>query len=489
MITTTGGSTSLAPPDIPRLTDVAVNGVVVLFAACAGAVCVLATGLAPALQAVRAERDAGLRSDMRSATERGGRLRRWLIAGEVAIVVLLLAGALLFLRTFVKLRGVELGFEPEHVMVVETRWPVGRLFQSAPGTRPWPRVQRAVDRLVDTVSGVPGVDAVGLVTEVPLTGDPVSGTVWRADAPGAHGLTPPAEARDRWKADVALVTAGYFPSMGVAFLRGRNFAATDRFTDEQLTDPAVPRSGVVIVNGTFASRYFPGEEPVGRTIVLPDAGTFAAARTIIGVVSDVRGHTVAEEPRPAVFIPHAQNPDVLRPSLVLRTSLPFNATAGVIRQRIGEFDPQLLVLRIRSMDAVVSTALSRPRFNLLMLSSFALVALALSAVGIYGVLAYLVTQRTREIGIRMALGARASDVARLVLREGMAPVALGGLAGLIAAALAARALRTMLFGVTPLDPVSFAAAPALLAAVALLACYLPARRATRVDPLVALRDD
>ena len=207
------------------------------------------------------------------------------------------------------------------------------------------------------------------------------------------------------------------------------------------------------------------------------------------MVSDVRGHTVAEEPRPAVFIPHAQNPDVLRPSLVLRTSLPFNATAGVIRQRIGEFDPQLLVLRIRSMDAVVSTALSRPRFNLLMLSSFALVALALSAVGIYGVLAYLVTQRTREIGIRMALGARASDVARLVLREGMAPVALGGLAGLIAAALAARALRTMLFGVTPLDPVSFAAAPALLAAVALLACYLPARRATRVDPLVALRDE
>jgi predicted permease len=335
---------------------------------------------------------------------------------------------------------------------------------------------------------VPGVDAAGLATEVPLTGDSVSGTVWRADAPGAHGVTPPADMRDRWKADVGLVTAGYFPAMGMTFLRGRNFDPADRFTDEQLNDAALPRTGVVIVNGTFASRYFPGEDPVGRTIVLPDTLFGGAGRTIVGVVSDVR-HAVTEAPRPAAYIPHPQNPDVLRPSLVIRSTLPFDATAAVIRQRIAEFDPQLLVLRIRPMDAVVSRALSRPRFNLLLLSSFALVALALASVGIYGVLAYLVTQRTREIGIRMALGARAADVVRLVLREGMGPVVLGGVAGMAAALAATRAIRTMLFGVTPLDPVSFAAAPALLAIVALLACYLPARRATRVDPLVALREE
>ena len=206
-------------------------------------------------------------------------------------------------------------------------------------------------------------------------------------------------------------------------------------------------------------------------------------------MTDVRGHTVAEEPRPAAYIPHAQNPDVLRPSLLLRSSLPFDATAAVVRQRIAEFDPQLLVLRIRPMDAVVSTALSRPRFNLILLSSFAIVALALASVGIYGVLAYLVTQRTREIGIRMALGAPAADALRLVLREGMAPVVLGAGAGMIATLAATRAIRSMLFGVTPLDPVSFAAAPAVLATVALLACYLPARRATRVDPLTALREE
>jgi putative ABC transport system permease protein len=480
---------SLAPPDIPRLNEVGLNAVVLLFAACAGVVGAASTGVAPALQAVRAERDAGLRSDMRSATERGAGMRRWLIAGEVMIVVLLLTGALLFLRTFVKLRAVELGFQTEHVMVVETRWPVGRLFQSAPGTRPWPRIQRAVDRLVAIASGVPGVESAGLVTEVPLTGDAVSGTVWRADAPGAHDVTPPADARDRWKADVGLVTAGYFPSMGLTFLRGRNFDAADRFSDEQLNDASVPRAGVAVVNAAFASRYFPGEDPVGRTIVLPDAQTFGAARTIIGVVSDVRGHTVAEAPRPGVLIPHEQNPDVLRPSLVLRSSLPFEATAAVVRQRIAEFDPQLLVLRIRPMDEIVSGALSRPRFNLLLLASFATVALLLAAIGIYGVLAYLVTQRTREIGIRMALGARAADVLRLVLREGMTPVVLGAGAGMVGALAGTRAIGSLLFGVTPLDPVSFAIAPALLATVALLACYLPARRATRVDPLVALRDE
>jgi putative ABC transport system permease protein len=174
---------------------------------------------------------------------------------------------------------------------------------------------------------------------------------------------------------------------------------------------------------------------------------------------------------------------------VIRSSLPFDAVADVVRQRIAEADAQLVVLRLRPMEAVVATALSRPRFNLLLLSSFAIVALALASIGIYGVLAYLVTQRTREIGIRMALGARAADVLRLVLREGMMPVVLGGIAGMVAALAATRALRTMLFGVTPLDPVSFAAAPALLAIVALLACYLPARRATRVDPLVALREE
>jgi putative ABC transport system permease protein len=389
----------------------------------------------------------------------------------------------------VKLRGVDLGFQPQHVLNVSARWPIGRLFPSTPGVRPWPRVQRAVDGLIAAVSAVPGVDAVGLISDVPLTGDPFSGTVWRADARGASGLTAPRDLHDRWKADLNVVSPGYFRVMGVPVVRGRNFVESDRSTDAQLADAHLARSGVLIVNNAFASRYFPGQDPIGRTIIVYDDQEFGWSRTIVGVVGDIRGHAIAESARPAIYLPHAQHPDVFVPALLVRSTLPPGALAQVIRERIAAYDPALLVQRIRPMEDVVSGALSRPRFNLVLLSAFAFIALALSAVGIYGVLGYFVSQRTREIGIRMALGARPADVVRLVLREGMAPVVAGAAVGIAAAALATGALRTMLFGVTPLDPVSFAAAPALLAAVALLACYLPARRATRVDPLVALRVD
>jgi putative ABC transport system permease protein len=478
-----------APPDIPRLGDVGMSPVLLAFGAVAGLLSAAFIGLAPALQARRADRDGGLRPESRGSTTRGGPVRRALIAVEVGLVVLLLTGALLLVRTFVKLRGVDLGFQPQHVLSVSARWPIGKLFPSTPGTRPWPSVQRAVDGLIAAVGSVPGVDAVGLIADVPLTGDPFSGIVWRADAPSASGLTAPRDVHDRWKADLNVVSPGYFRVMGVPIVRGRNFSESDRSTDAQLADARLARSGVLIVNHSFAARYFPGQDPIGRTIVVFDDQEFGGLRTIVGVAGDIRGHAIAEPAGPAIYIPHAQHPDVFVPSLLVRSALPPDALAPVVRERIAAYDPALLVQRIRPMDDVVSGALSRPRFNLVLLSAFALVALVLSAIGIYGVLAYLVTQRTREIGIRMALGARAADVLRLVLREGMTPVALGGIAGMMAAVLATRALRSMLFGVTPLDPVSFAAAPALLAAVALLACYLPARRATRVDPLVALREE
>jgi len=346
-----------------------------------------------------------------------------------------------------------------------------------------------MDGLVAAIGSIPGVEAVGLATEVPLAGDPFRGAVWRADAPGAHGTTPPIAPRDRWRADLDVVTAGYFPAMGVTFLRGRNFTPSDRYTDDQLQHRGTPRAGVAIVNAAFAAQCFPGEDPVGRAIVLEDDEEFGPSHTIVGVVGDVRGRSMAEAPVPTVFIPHAQHPDVLRPSLIVRSALTGGAVAAALRDRLAQYDPQLLVLRIRPMDAVVSGALSRPRFNLLLVGSFALLGLLLAGIGIYGVVSSLVAQRTVEIGIRMALGAQRADVLRLVLAEGMAPVAAGGAAGIAGALALTRSLRAMLFGVTPLDPISLAAAPAILAGVALLACYLPARRATTVDPLVALRDD
>jgi predicted permease len=477
----------MAPPE-PRLNEAGMNAALLLFALGACLASTVLVGVIPALQSARAARAGALRLQPRGMAGGGGTLRRVLIAGEVGVVVLLLTTAVLFARSFVRLRGVDLGFAPRRVLSVETRWPTGR-FPPAPGVRAWPRIQRAVDGLIAAVATVPGVEAAGLVTDLPLTGAAFAGRTWRADAPGASGLEPPTSPGDRAKADITVVTAGYFPAMDIPFLRGRNFVDADRLSDEQLNDSRLPRSGVVVVNAALAERFFPNEDPIGRSLVLRDAEEFGAVRTIVGVVADVRQRAVTETAVPAAYIPHAQQPDVFRPMIAVRSALPPEAIAGAIRERLRAFDPQLLVLRIRPMDEIVSGALARPRFNLLLIGSFALIALGLAAVGIYGVVAFLVTQRTREIGIRMALGARAADVLRLVLREGMTPVVVGGVGGMIAAVAATRGIRSMLFGVTPLDPVSFAAAPALLAAVALLACYLPARRATRVDPLVALRDE
>ena len=469
-------------------TEAGTVAVVVLFGAAAGMLTAALAGIAPALQAAQAG-DGGFftRSSARSVSPRGAALRRGLIAAEVAIVVVLLTSALLLARSFAKLRVVDLGFETERVLTVETRWPTGRFL--TPTRRPWFLVQQSVDGMVAAVRTVPGVEAVGLVTALPLSGEAYAGTLWRADAPGASGVKPPASARDQWKADLNTVTAGYFEAIGIPFLRGRNFSDADRFSEEQLTNLETPRIGVAVVNRAFAARYFRDEEPLGKTLVLFDDQTFGFSRTIVGIVSDMRGRAVAEDGRPTIFLPHAQHPDVFRPTLAVRSSLPLHAVAGAVRERLRQFDPGLLVLRTTPMADVVAGALSRPRFNLLLVASFASVALGLAAVGIYGVVALLVTQRTREIGVRIALGPRRADIIRVVLADGMAPVLAGGVAGVAGSLAATTAIRSMLFGVSPLDPVSFAVAPAILAAVALLACYVPARRALRVDPLVALREE
>jgi putative ABC transport system permease protein len=484
----TGVLVSLAPPDIPRLGEAGMNGPLLAFAIGAALVSAACIGIAPAFQVRRAERDGGLRPDGRASTGRGAGVRRLLIAGEVAVVVLLLTSATLLIRSFTKLRGVDLGFAAERVLMIEMRWPVGRF--ATPTRRPWFLVQQGVDGMVAAVRSLPGVEAAGMMTDPPLTGEAFTGSMWPADAPGASGIKPPASARDQWKAQLSIVTPEYFAAMNIPLMRGRHFTDADRFTEQELTNMDVPRpQGVAVINQAMVTRYFAGQDPLGRALVLFDDQPYSSSRIVVGVVADVRGHAVAEAAMPAIFVPHAQHPGVFRPSLVVRSALPPESLAAVVRDRLRTYDPQLIVLRTRTMNEVVSGSLSRPRFNLLLIASFAFVALGLAAIGIYGVVAFLVTQRTREIGIRMALGARAVDVVRLVLREGMAPVVFGAMAGMLASLAATRAIRTMLFGVTPLDPVSFAVAPAVLATVALLACYLPARRATRVDPLVALRDE
>lgn len=477
----------LAPPDLPRLAEVGMNGALLAYSVCAALATAALTGLAPALRAARAQHHALIRSTGRAVIGSGTSVRAWLIAAEVAVVVLLLTSSLLLMRNFAHLRGVDLGFETERVLSVDTRWPTGRFATSS--RRPWFLLAQAVDGLIAALGSIPGVEAAGLVTDLPLTGDPSAGSMWRADAPGASGAKPPASARDQWKADICIVTAGYFPALGIPILRGRNFADSDRFTEEQLTNPGTPRTAAAVINSAFAARYFPNEDPLGKTLVLFDDQTFGGTRTIVGIVADVRAHAIAEAGPPMIYLPHAQHPDVFRPTLVVRSSLPPDATAAAVRARLLAYDPHLLVLRTRAMNEVVSAAMSRPRFNLLLGGSFAVVALGLATVGIYGVVAVSVTERRREIGIRMALGAQGADVLRVVIAQGMWPVGFGTLAGVVGALGATSVMRSMLFGVTPLDPVSFVLAPVTLGGVALLACYLPARRALRVDPAVALRED
>ena len=475
---------SLAPQDVPRLADAGLDRAVLLFTAGVAVGSALFIGLAPALHAA-ARRRVPLRAN-RSVAPGAAVARRVLIGAEVAVVVLLLTAALLFVRSFVELRGVDLGFHPERVWSVSTRWPVGRML--APGG-PWSRLQRAVDGLVETVARTPGVEAVGMIADVPLAGRLHASRIWRSDAPGAAGLSPPANPRDRWRADLTIVTPGYFAALGIPILRGRNFTDADRWTDAQLKAGTITDPGVAIANQAFVAQYFPGQDPIGRAVVVADDETFGWLRRIVGVVGDVRGLSVVQAAAPTLFIPHAQHPDVFLPSLIVRTALPAEAFAALIRQRIGAYDPQLLVQRIRPMGDIVDGALSRPRFNLVLIGSFAMVGLLLAAVGIYGVVSFLVTERTREIGIRMALGAQPHDVWRLVVRDGMMPVVAGATLGIAGALPATQAIRSLLFGVAPLDVVSFAIAPAVLAGVALAACMLPARRASRVDPLVALRED
>jgi predicted lysophospholipase L1 biosynthesis ABC-type transport system permease subunit len=244
---------------------------------------------------------------------------------------------------------------------------------------------------------------------------------------------------------------------------------------------------VLIVNESMARRYWPGGDAVGQSIVLADHWAVSSS-VIVGVVADVRAAGVDQVSAPAVYAPIGEIPG-FRLSVALRSRRAVEPFAPVLRARLRALDPQMLLSNVRTLDEVVSGAVSRPRFNLVLLSGFALLALALSAVGISGVMAYLVTRRTREIGIRMALGARRGDVLGLVLREGLSPVMAGLVVGAAVAVVAARLMRTLVFGITPLDPASFALAGASLVAVALVAAWIPARRAAAVDPLVALREE
>jgi putative ABC transport system permease protein len=421
-------------------------------------------GLAPALAASRGAQYQILKEGGRTGTEgrASQRLRRIFVAAEAALAVLLLAGSGLLLRSFVKLLEVDPGFRSDGVLTLQVALPTAKY--------PKPEQTRAFFReLVDRVQQLPGVQAAGAVSILPLSGNGNSGTTTvdsRAVSP--QDASP--------EADWRVVTQGFFQAMGISLVSGRYIDARD-------TDTAAP---VAMIDETMAHTYWPNEDPVGKRIKRGGMESTAPWMTIVGVVRHVRYRTLEARSRVQLYWPEAQNPTNSM-GLAIRTAVDPMSLAPAVQRLVLEIDSQQPVDHVLTMQELMADSLARRRLTLTLLGAFAGGAILLAALGIYGVTAYMVTQRQQEIGLRMALGASRANVLGLVVGQGMSLMLAGLGAGLVLSLGLTWVLGSLLFSVRPYDPISLAAAAGALALIAVLACSLPAWRATRVDPLVALR--
>jgi predicted permease len=471
------GLVQLSPTSLPRLQDVGVNGTVLAFTAGLTMATGLLFGLAPAIQGSHADLHRVMREATRSAsaTGRATRLRSALVVGEFALALVLLVGAALLAQSFWRLQRVDLGFNPSSVLTARIWLPQPNDPRSGPYFTHDARVA-FYRRVLDRVTALPGVQAVGGISSLPLGGTP-GRTSFTIDGR-------PVEAGDVPVAEASLVTPGYFRALGVELVRGRLFDEHD----------IVRAPAAVVVSESFARQFFAGEDAIGKRIAPGGRGRPTGPQqppptswlTIVGIARDVKSGRLEANAAPLLYRSVFQTSN-LTLTLVVRTKTDPATLAASIRREVRAVDPNEPVFSVRTMDAVVASALAERRFTMLLLALFAVTALALSAVGIYGVMAFFVTQRTHEIGIRMALGASPREVVGMVLGQGVRLAAAGVGAGVIGALLVTRAIATLLFGVSPRDPGTLVALSAALAAVALLACYVPARRATRVDPIRALR--
>ena len=433
----------------------------VIFTMGLASITALAFGLVPAWQASRVEPQASL-----AVHGRGGTADRWqhrvrglLVVAQVALAVVLLVGAGLLLRTFAALAHVDPGFSPAETITM-------RLFL---GDRPDAERVALVDRILQRVETVPGVKAAGTIQFLPLTGMTCGTGFWlEGQVPGdpAHSLP----------TNCSIVSRGFFESMRIPILQGRAFDARDRADS--------PR--VVVVNRSFARRYFPAGRVLGRRVLV--AGPDQAWAEVVGMSGDIRHEGLTSEPAPTVFLLHAQAPGYIT-SLVVRTAGDPSGEAASIRRAIQDVDRTQAVSAVRTMEQYLDESLARPRLYAALVTSFAFLAVTLVVVGVYGLLAYIVNQRTHEIGIRIALGAARDDIFRVVLRYGIVLVLSGLTIGLVMAAGIRGLVSKLLFGVSAGDPLAYGGAAALLLVAACLAAAIPARRAARVDPMVALRDE
>jgi predicted permease len=433
-------------------------------------VCGLLVGLVPGLQARPLDLTSALKETARGSDgRRAQRLRSALVVAELAMAAVLLVGAGLMIHSVQNLAALSPGFDPDSLLTLRISIPRAQTGPAGPDD-PDPPVIRS-GPLLERLRGLKGVTAVGLGTDLPLDGNSSAGLY------SVEGM-PPVTAQNEPRAYNHRVSPGFFAALRIPIIAGRSFTE-----DEMVRSPSP-----VVVSERLVKRFWPGEDPIGKRIKLGPQSSTAAWRSIVGVVSDVKYRGLPENPTadPDVYLPFAErNPQV---GLAIRTSLPPSLLIPAVRTAIREADASIPIYDVATMDELVASQTSQSRFTMWLMGVFAGVALVLSVIGIYGVMSYLVTQRTREIGIRLALGAANRDILRLVVGDGARLIAAGIAFGALMSLALQRVVASVLFGVSAAD-ISSAIAVAVLGCVALFACYVPAARAARVDPLQALRSE